>query len=123
MNLGVLTCDQVLEPSIASPPIDILSTIFLDDYCIQIAMDSSDLVQQQIHCILDLVSWDEYLTNISNLFVESYIIDLGDTIDDIHLFFGEDDCPLVVAREHANPHLHSLLHQSFKVYMMVDPLI
>ena len=44
LNLVVLTCDQVLEPSISSPPIDIASTIIPDDYCIHTTMDSSDLV-------------------------------------------------------------------------------
>ena len=39
LNLGVLTCDQVLEPSISSPPTDIPSTIFPYDSCIHIAMD------------------------------------------------------------------------------------
>ena len=55
--------------------------------------------------------------------MESYIENLGYTIDEIHLLFGEDDPSSVVVREHANPHLHSLLDQSFKVDMMVDPLI
>lgn len=55
--------------------------------------------------------------------MESYIEYFGDTIDDIRLLFGEDDPSLVVVREHAKSHLHSLLDQSFKVDMMVDPLI
>ena len=37
LNLGILTCDQVLDPSITSPPI-----VVFDASCIHIAMDSSD---------------------------------------------------------------------------------
>ena len=98
MNLGVLTCDQVLEPSIASPPIDIPYTIIPDDSCVHISMDIDDLVPQGVHCIPNSVPWDDYLTNISNLFMESYIVDLGDTIDDIHILFGEDDPSSVIVR-------------------------
>ena len=45
LNLGVLTCDQVIESSISSPPTNIPSIVILDDSCIHIAMDSSDSVQ------------------------------------------------------------------------------
>ena len=69
-------------------------------------MDSSDLVQQHIHCLPKSVIWDDYLTYISSFFVESYITTLGDTTNDIHLLFGEDDNYLVVLREYADPHLH-----------------
>lgn len=78
------------------------------------------LVQQDIHCLSDSVPWDDCLKDIVGLFVESYIPDLGDTINDIHLLFGEDDPPSVVAREHFDPHLHYLLDHSFEVDMMVD---
>ena len=80
-------------------------------------------MQPDIHCLLNSVPWDDYLADISSLFVESYIVDLGDTIDGIHLLFGEDDPSSVVVREHSDPHLHSLLDQSFEVDMMVDSLI
>lgn len=40
-NLGVLTYDQVLEPSTSSPT-DIPSTFVFYDTCIHIAMDSGD---------------------------------------------------------------------------------
>ena len=86
-------------------------------------MDSSDSVQRDIHFLPDSVSWNDYLTDISSFFVESYIVDLGDTIDDIHLLFCEDDPSSFVVREHDDPHLHSLLDHSFKVDMIVDPLI
>ena len=55
LNLGVLTYDQVLEPSISSPPTDITYIFVPDDSCIYIAIDSSDSVQQDIHCLLDFV--------------------------------------------------------------------
>ena len=45
LNLGILTCDQVLESSTISPPTYILSTIVLDDSCTHIAMDSNDSMQ------------------------------------------------------------------------------
>ena len=45
LNLGIFTCDKVLEPSIASPPSEITSIFVPDDYYIHTAMDSSDLVQ------------------------------------------------------------------------------
>ena len=45
--------------------------------------------------------------------MKSYIADLGDTIDEIHLLLGEDDPYLVVVREYADPPLHALLDQSF----------
>ena len=67
LNLGILTYDQVLEPSISSPPIDIPSTILPNDIFIHIAMDSSDSVQQDIHCLPVLVPWDDYLIDISIL--------------------------------------------------------
>ena len=63
------------------------------------------------------------MADISSLFLESYIIDFGDTIDGIHLLFGEDDPSSIFVREYSNPHLHSLLDNSFEVDMMVDTLI
>ena len=41
--------------------------------------------------------------------MESYIADLGDTIDDIHLLFCEDGPSLVIEREHVGHDFHSLL--------------
>ena len=63
------------------------------------------------------------MTYIATFFVESYIANLGDIIDDIHHLFGEDGPSLVVARENVDSHLHFVLDQSFEVDMIVDPLI
>ena len=60
------------------------------------------------------------MTNISGFFVESYIVDLGDIIDDIHLLFDEEDPSSVVAREYSDPLVHSLHDQSYQVDMIVD---
>ena len=63
------------------------------------------------------------MTDISYFFMESFIVDLGDIMDDTHLLFGEDGPSLVVARENVDSHLHFVLDQSFEVDMIVDPLI
>jgi hypothetical protein len=62
------------------------------------------------------------LIDIIGLFVESYIEDMGDTIDDIHLLFIEDDPSLVIVREHFDPH-DSPLDLSFKFQMIVDTFL
>ena len=41
---------------------------------------------------------DDYMIDISGFFLESYIKNLGDIIDDIHLLFDEEDPSLVVTR-------------------------
>ena len=55
--------------------------------------------------------------------MESYIVDLGDIIDDIHLLFDEEDPSSVVARAHSNPLVYSLQDQSYQVHMIVDPYV
>ena len=71
-----------------------------------------NLVQLGTPCLPVLVSGDDYMTNISGLFVESYIADLGDIIDDIYLLFAEEDPSPVVAKAHSDPLVHSLNDQS-----------
>ena len=75
--------------------------------------------QQGTPCLPTLASVDDFLTDISGLFVESHIADLGDIIDYIHLLFDEEDPSLVVARAHSNPHVHSLHDQSLQVDVVV----
>ena len=41
---------------------------------------------------------DDFLTDISSLFVESHIVDLGDNIDDIHLLVDESESSSVVTK-------------------------
>ena len=55
--------------------------------------------------------------------MELYIAYLGDFFDDIPLLFDEDDPSTVVAKEHVDPHLHSLFEHSFEIDMIVDTLI
>ena len=86
-------------------------------------MDLGDSVQHDIPCLPSTAPWDDFFTDIASLFVESYITNLEDTIDDIHLLFGEENPSSVVVREDSDPHVHSLLDHSFEVDMMVDPLI
>ena len=55
--------------------------------------------------------------------MESYIEDLGDIIDDIHILFDEEESSLIVMRAHSNPPVHSLHDQSSQVDMIVDPYV
>ena len=66
---------------------------------------------------------DDFLIDILGLFVESHIIDLGDILDDLHLLFDEDDPSIVVARDHSDPHVHSLHDQSSQFDVIVDPYV
>ena len=49
--------------------------------------------------------------------MESYIKDVGDIIDDIHLLFVEENSSSLVTREHSNP---QPLDLSFETDMIVD---
>lgn len=86
-------------------------------------LPSCDSVQQDIYCLPASDSLDDYLTDITGLFVESYIADLGEIIDDIHLLFDEDDPSSIVARAHSDPLVHSLHDHSFEVDMIVDTYV
>lgn len=44
-------------------------------------------MQLAIHHLPDIATWNEYLTYIVGLFCEYYILDLEDTIKDIHILF------------------------------------
>ena len=82
-----------------------------------------NLVQLATPCLLVPASGDDFMTNISGLFVESYIADLGDIIDDVHLLFDEADPSSVVTREYSDPLVHSLHDQSYQVDMIMDPYV
>ena len=66
---------------------------------------------------------DDFLVDISGLFVESNIADLGEFFDDIQLLFDEVDPSTVVVRTHFDTHLHSLHDQSSQVDLIVDPYV
>ena len=51
------------------------------------------------------------------LFVESYIDDVVNIIDEIHLLFVEENSSSLVVREHSKP---QLLDLSFEIDMIVD---
>ena len=51
------------------------------------------------------------------LFVDPYIEDVGDIIDEIHLLFVEDNYSSLVVREHSDP---QPLDLSFETNMIVD---
>ena len=44
--------------------------------------------------------------------MDSHTLDLGVSLDDLHLLFDEDDHSIVVARAYSDPHVHSLHDQS-----------
>lgn len=55
LNLGILTCDPILDPCISSPPIDIKSPLTLDDVAIATSLLSYDSVQHDIPYLPTLV--------------------------------------------------------------------
>lgn len=85
VNLGIIyevqeTC--VVTPSPTSP-------IVSDDISIATSMASIDSMQHDIHFLPNTATWDKYLTDILGLFFESYLVDLEDTIECIHLLLDE----------------------------------
>ena len=54
------------------------------------AIDALDSVQHDTSCLPTLPSCDDFLADITQLFVESHIEDVGDIIDDICLLFEAD---------------------------------
>ena len=79
--------------------------------------------QQGTLCLLVPALGDDFLTDISSLFVESHKIDLEDFFDDIHLLFVEDDPSIVVARDYSDPNVHSLHDQSSLTDVIVDTYV
>ena len=68
-------------------------------------------------------SVDDFLANILGLFVQSHIVNLGDSIDDLHLLFDEVDTSSVITRVHSDPSIHSLHDQSLQVDVIVDTYV
>ena len=91
--------------------------------CIATVIGPCNLVQLGTPCLPVPVSRDDYLTDISGFFMESYIAYLGDVIDDIHLLFDEEYPSSVVTREYSDPLVHTLHDQSYKVDIIVDPYV
>ncbi len=89
---------------------------------IAIVIGPCNSIQLGTLCLLFPASRDDNWTDISSFFVEFYIENFGDIIDNIHLF-DEEDPSSIVAREHSDPLVHSLHDQSYKVDMIVDPYV
>ena len=63
------------------------------------ATDASDSVQQDTLCLPTSASWDDFLADIAQLFVESHIEDVGDIIDDICLLFEADTSSFAIVKD------------------------
>ena len=87
---------------------------------ISIVTDSCTSTQQGTLCLPVLALGDDFLTDISSLFMESHIVDLGDFFDDIPFLFDEDDPSRIVVKAHSDSHVHSLHDQSSQVDVIVD---
>lgn len=48
-----------------------------------------DSVKNDIHCLPNIVTWDEYLTIIAGLFCKSYLVELEERVEWIHILFDE----------------------------------
>ena len=59
-------------------------------------------MQQDLPCLPTSASWDNFLPDIVGLFLESYIEDVGDIINDINILFIEETSSLI-ARVHFEP--------------------
>lgn len=86
VNLGIISIE--VQETCVHTPYPIFPIVF-DDTGIATSMASIELVQHDIHCLPDIVTWDEYLIDIIGLFFESYLADLEDTSECIHLLFDE----------------------------------
>ena len=64
--------------------------------------DAPDSVQQEIPCLPTSASWDDFLLDIAEMFVESHIEDVRDILNDINLLFVEETSSLI-ARAHSDP--------------------
>ena len=81
---------------------------------ISIVNDSCTLAQQGTPCLLVLASADDFLPDISVLFLESHTTDMGDFYGGLSLFFAENSSPVLV---------HSLHDQSYHIGVIVDPYV
>ena len=63
------------------------------------ATDASDLVQQDTSCLPTSPSCDDFLSNLTQLFVESHIEDVGDIIDNIRLLFEADTSSFAAVKD------------------------
>ena len=58
--------------------------------------DASNLEQQETLCLPTSTSWDDFLPDMTELFVESHIEDVRDIIDSIRLLFVEETTSCIV---------------------------
>ena len=90
--------------------LDDIHLLFIEENTSSIATvnDSCTLAQQGTLCLLVPALGDDFLIDISSLFIESHTTYLEDFHDDPPLLFVEDDPSTVVVRAHSDPHVHSL---------------
>lgn len=53
-------------------------------------------MQQEIPCLPTSASWDDFLPDMVELFMESHIEDVGDIINSIHLLFVDETTSCIV---------------------------
>ncbi|KAH9314874.1 hypothetical protein KI387_023501, partial [Taxus chinensis] len=76
-----------LDEVSSHPPPPVTTTEFND----ATLRSSNDSLKKDHLCLLDSPHWDTFLLDISSLFVESHILDLDDTIEDIFLLYDSSD--------------------------------
>ena len=89
----------------------------IDDICLLFEVNNSSISTVRESCTSALQSThglpnDDFLPNISALFLESHTTDSEEFFDDLPLLFAGDDSFTVVVRSHSKPQVHSLHDQS-----------
>lgn len=88
---------DLIPPVVVNSSLDeITSPAPVDPTDLVPATDASDSVQQDPLCLPTLPSCDDFLLTLACMFLESHIEDVGDTIDDIRLLFGENFSSITV---------------------------
>ena len=90
----------------------------LDEICLLFEVDTSSFAAVIDSCTSTLqgthgLPGDDFLLDISALFLELHTTDVEDFFDNLLLLFVKVDSSKVVARAHSNPQVHSLNDQSF----------
>ena len=102
---------------------DIIDDIYLlfevNSSSVEVVTYSCTSAQQGTLCLLG----DDFLPDISALFVESHTIFLENFFNDLPLLFAEDDPSTIVLRAHFDPHVHSLHDQSLQANVIVDTYV
>ena len=83
---------DILPPIVAASSLDEITPpdALVATTDIVLAKCAPYLVHYDLLCLPISASWDDFLPDIAVLSMESYIEDVGDIIDDIHLLFVEE---------------------------------